>query len=64
MQIYWVYQTNVKEYSHFEGKTSINLDVFLNTCRNMLNIKRRLTVIDISDYVLCTAWGYFLKSSS
>ena len=64
MQIYWVYQIDVEEYSHFEGKTSINLDVFLNICRNMLNIKRRLKVIDISDYVSCTAWGYFLRSSS
>lgn len=64
MQTYWVYQIDVKDYSHFEDKTSINLDVFLNICRNMLNIKRRVKVIDISDYVSCTAWGYFLRSSS
>ena len=35
MQIYWVYQIDVEDYSHFEEKTSINLDVFLNICRNM-----------------------------
>ena len=29
MQIYWVYQIDVEEYSHSEGKTSINLDVLI-----------------------------------
>lgn len=57
---HWVHQIDVEEYSHFEGKTSINVGVFLNICnKTYTKHKRDFRVINISDYVSCKAWGNF-----
>lgn len=44
---HWLYQTDVEEYSHLKGKTSINVDVSLNIfSQKYPKHKRGLKVID------------------